>query len=218
MNIAQLAVTGNQARLVHFDYADHYWITNSAREELMRVSSVETAKQWGGFNLSVFYNATQLRSLTVSHLAAEINKSTATDQLQILGMGPMQTIGLAVAQSDPAKRQYVTLVSHSIWNDTHAGNSGPKEGLSGPTYNYSDIGAMGVKLLHIKDQNAGINKPYSQYYWLRDSADPRLQWLWDRSQVAGKSTFDCSDAGETYFVLTGDQKCTPLKLKTLLTP
>jgi Malectin domain len=217
MSIAELAATGNQTRLVHYDYADHYWITNSSREELMRVSAVETAKLWGGFNLSVFYNSTQLRSLAVSHLAAEINKSTAIDQLRILGVGPMQVIGLAVAQSDPRKRQYVTLVSHSIWNDTHATNSGPREGLSGPAYSYSKIGGMGVQLLHIIDQNAGIDKPYNQYYWLRDSTNPKLRWLWDRGQAAGKSTFDCSDAGETYFILTGDQNCTPLKLKALLT-
>ncbi len=217
ITVALLAKTGNQGRLVHYDYADHFWQTDSAREEMMRVSTIDTAAQWGGFDLSVFCNSTQALDAAVMHLATEINKSTAADPLVILGLGPMQVIGRAVAQSDSTHRGYVTLVSHSSWNDTHATKYGAAEGLSGTLYSYSKIGAMGLKLLHIVDQNAGLNRPYSEFYWLRDSADPKLRWLWDRGRAAAKTTFDCSDAGVAYCELTGDPNATASKLQELLT-
>ncbi len=217
MIVAMLAKTGNQSRLVHYNYADHYWQTDASREEQMRVSTVETATQWGGFDLSVFYNSTRALNTAVAHLTTEINKSTADDPLVIMGLGPMQVIGLAIAQSDVAHRGYVTLVSHSSWNDGHATKSGTTEGLTGSLYSYSKIGAMGVKLLHIIDQNARLNRPFSEFYWLRDSTDPKLRWLWDRGLAAAKTTFDCSDAGVAYCELTGDPTATAAKLKEMLT-
>ncbi len=218
MIVAMLGKTGNQERLVHYDYADHFWLSNANREEAMRVSVVETAKQWGGrFDLGVFYNSTQRRSAAVWNLVAEINKSTSDNPLVIMGLGPMQVIGLAVAQSDKTRRGYVTLISHSTgFNETHVVEAGASEGLTGTLYTYDKIGEMGVKLLHIIDQNPGINRPYSEYYWLRDSDDPKLRWLWDRGQAAAKTTFDCSDAGVAYFVLTGDQAADPAKCQSML--
>ncbi len=212
MIVAMIGKTGNQAKLVHYDYANHYWQSTAASEEAMRTSVVDTASQWGGFS-PVFFNATQQRDAAVAHLAAEINKSTADDPLVILGLGPQQTVGMAVAQSDKTRRGYVTLMSHSTWNDNHATKYGASEGLPSPLYSYTKIGTMGVKVLHMIDQNPGTNRPYSEYYWLRDSADPKLRWLWDRGVAAGKSTFDCSDAGVMYCYLTGDPTADPLKLK-----
>ncbi len=123
--VAMLGKTGNQSRLLHYEFADHYWVTSLTREEAMRTSVVDTASQWGGFG-PVFFNGTRSRDAAVSHLVAEINKSTADDPLVIMGLGPMQTIGLAVAQSDPTRRGYVTLMSHGTWNDNHATLTGAK--------------------------------------------------------------------------------------------
>ena len=216
--VAMLGKTGNQSRLVHYNYADHYWITNANREEAMRVSTVETAKQWNGFDLGVFYNSVRARTAAVSNLVAEINKSTADNPLVIFGLGPMQVIGLAVAQSEQSRRGYVTLMSHSAnFNDNHAVDNGASEGLTGTLYSYDKIGDMGVKLLHIINQNPGVAGPLSEYYWLRDSNDPKLRWLWDRGQAANRNWFDCSDAGVAYCHLTDDPTATPLKLKALLT-
>jgi hypothetical protein len=217
MIVAQFAQGGVASRVVYYGYADHYWLSDPAREVLMRESAVNTATLWGGFNLGVFYNVTQQTSVALSALTAEINKSTSQDPLTILAAGPMQVIGLALAKSDPARRPYVTVVSHSLWNDTHAAVAGPSEGLTGPTYTFKDLGQLGANLVHIPDQNAGLDKPYDQFTWLRDSSDSRLVWLWLRGQVAAKSTFDCSDSGMAYFVLTGDDSATPAKLEAFLT-
>jgi hypothetical protein len=217
MIVAEFAQGGVASRVVYYGYADHYWLSDPPREQLMRESAVNTATIWGGFNLGVFYNVTQQTSTAISALTAEINKSTSNDPLTILAAGPMQVIGLALAQSDTAHRPYVTVISHSTWNDTHAAQDGPKEGLTGPTYTFNELGQLGANLVHIPDQNAGLDKPYDQFTWLRDSNDSRLTWLWLRGQAAAKSTFDCSDSGMAYFVLTGDDSATPAKLEAFLT-
>ena len=144
-------------------------------------------------------------------LAAEIDKSSASDPLWLLGAGPMEMIGRAISASDPSKRPFVTVTSHSTWNDTHAA-------LEHGGWSYAALESLGVILHHIKDQNEGLNEPYERYHWLRDSEDPRLRWLWDRGQVAGKSTFDESDAGMSYWLVTGgvsggDDHATPEKLR-----
>jgi hypothetical protein len=62
MIIAQLARAGAASRVVYYGYADHYWLSDPAREALMRESAVNTATMWGGFNLGAFYNVTQQTS------------------------------------------------------------------------------------------------------------------------------------------------------------
>src|SRR6185503_1608693 len=124
VTVAILAKTGNAAKLTHYDYADHIWATDATREEKMRVSTVETARRFGGFDLSRFFNAKQNPAAAVAHMASEINASTSTSPLWIIAAGPMETVGEALAASDPAKHQYVHLISHSTWNDDHAPNGG----------------------------------------------------------------------------------------------
>lgn len=87
ITIAAIAATGNSDRLAYYAYCDHDWGTDLARENLMRQSTFETAQLWGGFNLSVFYNARQQPSTAVAALVAEINKSSADDPLTILAVG-----------------------------------------------------------------------------------------------------------------------------------
>jgi hypothetical protein len=221
MALAILAKTGNASRLVFYEYNDHFWLSYPTWESDMKVSARNTAAMWGGFNPGIFHDGKKQTAQTVNILTSEINKSTASNRLTILAAGPEETIGMAVVVSNPSARQYVTMISHGLFNDYHAtdpSSSGAKaEGLTGATYNYDMIGAMGIKLVHIHDQNANLSCPYSQFTWLRDSPDPNLQWLWARGQVAAKPTFDCSDAGMTYYLIFGDENATPAKLKALLT-
>lgn len=216
MEVALLAKNGKQRKLVYFGYNDHHWLSDQAWETDMATSVFETANQWGGYDSLVFKDVTTNHSAAVTALAYEINQSTATNPLIVLGLGPMQVIGEAVATSSLIARPYVTLISHSRWNDIHATQSGASEGLVGTAYNYSAIGAMGVKLCQIQNQNTLLKAPYSSFYWLRESADSKLKWLWQRGHVAGKPPFDCSDSGVVYFVLTGDQAADPAKYQSML--
>ena len=224
MSIALLAKSGNASRLVYYGHSDHIWSTGldgacggGNREEEMRISSVETAKLWGGFNLNAFINARAQTSTAVSALTSQINASSSSNPLWIIGAGPMEVIGRALAASDPTKRQFVTVVSHSDWNDFHAEEPGHG------TWNYFELGsALGAKLIHIIDQNARLRVNQSNYSWLQQSSDPKLNWLWQRHVKSGLSdAFDPSDAGMIYWLITGannggDQNATPTKLRTML--
>ncbi len=217
ISVAEMAEKGRAGDVVYWGYCDHYWRSVSSRETIMHDSVVKTAAMWGGFSSAQFFNVAQQHAQAVAALATAINASDWGHNLVILEQGPAQVIGEAIAASHPSARPYVTVESHSRWNDNHAVDCGAAEGLKQPRYSYSQFAAMGVKTVHIQDQNAGLNKPYSDYYWMRDSTDPNLQWLWQRGRLAGKSTYDCSDAGLTYYALTGDPSATPTKLKGLVT-
>ena len=221
MELALLSAAGQAGSVVHVEYSNHFWESDSAQAAAMQQSAtVNTANTWGGFNTSVFFDAhsgNNVNLAAVNHLTNAINQSSASSPLTIMAGGPMQTIGMALAASRASARPYVTIISHSTWNDVHSGNFGPSEGLTGTTYNWSQLGTMGANLIHIKDQNATINGTYAEYSWLNGSGNARLQWLWDRGQAAGKSNFDCSDAGMTYYALTGDVNASPAKVRTLLT-
>ena len=58
----------------------------------------------------------------------------------------------------------------------------------------------------IEDQNWADgdndwNTPRNKWYWLRDSSHEPYRWLFSRDQFSNK--FDPSDAGMTYWVLSG---------------
>lgn len=239
VTIALLARTGNASKLVYYGHSDHIWSTGlygrqcagGNRETEMEISSLETARLWGGFNESVFINAKAHTATAVSRLTTQINASTASDPLWIVGAGPMQVIGMALAASDTSRRQYVTVLSHSDWNNVHSKSPSTHEnehshpGFS-PLWNFSDLGTvLGARLVRIIDQNPGLQRPQSEYFWLRDAGDPRLRRLWDRHVVSDTNNnhqgFDCSDAGMIYWLLTGannggDQHATPVKLRAIL--
>jgi hypothetical protein len=224
MAIALLSKSGNASKLVYYGYADHIWSTGTDgacnggnREEEMRISSYETAALWGGFDLGVFINAKAQTAKAITALKDQINLSSAANPLWIIGAGPMEVIGRALVASDPGKRQYVTVVSHSYSNDYHAEEPGHG------SWNFSELGSvLGAKLVHIIDQNAGTKVNESDYAWLQQSANSKLNWLWQRHLVSGLSpTFDPSDAGMTYWLITGasnggDQNARPAKLRNIL--
>ena len=157
MSLALLAKSGNASRLVYYGHSDHIWSTGTDgacgggnREEEMRISSEETARLWGGFNLGVFINAKAHTAAAVSALTNQINVSSASNPLWIIGAGPMEVIGRALAASDPTKRQYVFVISHSEWNDYHAEQPGHG------TWNFQELkSVLGANIKSIADQNAG---------------------------------------------------------------
>ncbi len=61
-------------------------------------------------NAEVAYNA----------LRDQINNSSADNPLIIVAAGPMQVVGEAINRANLDKRQFVSLVSHSKWNNEHS--------------------------------------------------------------------------------------------------
>jgi hypothetical protein len=224
MGLALIAKSGNASKLVYYGYADHIWSTGldgacngGNREEEMRISSEETARLWGGFHPGIFINAKARTQEAVTALAEQINASSVEDPLLIFAAGPMEVIGLALSISNPSKRQFVTVVSHSDWNNEHA--EVPGHGI----WNFAELHTvLGANVRQITDQNAGLNTDESNYIWLQQSSDPKLNWLWQRHLKSGKApAFDPSDAGMIYWLITGghnggDHNATPAKLRAVL--
>lgn len=159
VTVAMLAKTHHANQLVYYGHSDHVWNTSTSREEKMRVSTVETAKMWGGFTLGNFYNAKQQTSQAVSRLASEVNASSATNPLWIIAAGPMEMVGRALAASNSSKHQYVHAISHSSWNENYSDSPGSGESHAGWTWSEMKSSFPNVSYHDIKDQNHGLNEP-----------------------------------------------------------
>jgi hypothetical protein len=173
---------------------------------------------WGGFDLDVFINAKANTAEAVRRLTALINASSAGDPLWIIAAGPMEVVGRAIAASEGNKRQYVTLISHSVWNNDHADKVSPSESPTHSGWTFTEIGRLSpsVTMKKIDDQNGALRTTYSTYHVWRDSSDAKMRWLWDRGQVTGIDWPDCSDAGMAFWLVHGrgaDETVTPSELK-----
>ena len=213
LTIIILAKAHISDKVVHYDHSNHIWDTSDEREQIMEDSVLVTADMFPGAypNMRVYCSAQQTTE-AVQSLLDEINASSEEDPLTIICGGPMEIVGLAVAESEEEKRQYVTLVSHSKWNDNHAHNN--HDG-----YSYDEVIDMGINGCHIKDQNGSayfLKGDLENYYWMRDHWNPEANWIWERNTYLHKGdTFDGSDAGMAYYVAHDSEYIDEDKLKAL---
>ena len=210
MSLAILAKAGFTQRLVYFEYNNHIWSSFSVEQQTAMTESALGAASRFGFDPAVFYSAIDNPAAAYTHLAAEINKSSSTNPLYILAMGPMETVCQAVRLSDPFKRQYVSVVSHSEWNDDHQHNG---------SCTWSGLLTTGVTTIHIADQNQYLRtSDPADIAWLANHPDADLRWVWSRMQIGFVDygvpvVADVSDAGEVwYWLKSGDQSATFAKL------
>jgi len=217
---AILSKAGLAENVVYWGTSDHYWLTNTSQEAAMQTSIAGGANRFGPFPNAQFFNVRANHAAAVNSLRYAINASSEYNPLHILENGPAEVIGQAIQASHPSARKYVTVYSQSAWNDTHAKTAGPSEGLKAPYYDFKQFPSMGVNVQHIQDQNLLLSTTKDKFYWLRNSSDPDLQWLYSRNEVAfpfPETKFDCSGAGLVYYLVTGDPKCTTVKLRSFLT-
>ncbi len=215
--LALIARRGLQSRLVHFDYNNSLGPNLADMASQMRTSALSGAQKFG-FSTSRFFDCQSALSSAIASLQAQINASSATDPLFVIAAGPMEVLWRALNGSDASKRQYVTVISHSPWNDNRVA---PPD----MTHTASDVQALGVKWIEITDQNGRLytgsdNAPwphtytgtdYTPWAWLKDASDDRMRWIYQRMLDEGKP--DISDAGMVYFLLKNDPYGTPDKLR-----
>lgn len=206
---AMIAAAGLEDRLVHTHYLSQVWAKN-VRETT--VHSAEEAIDRFAFRGEDFYNAllsfgTQGPSLNpqTQSLLAAMNASTADDPLTVIVGGPFETVYQAAVLSDPAVRPHVNIVSHSSINDQ---NDGPDGGFRTRV----DVEALGFAVTDIRDQNRGLStgKDFAPWAALQNHPNPDARWVYERMVASGKA--DISDAGMTYFALTGDENGDVAKL------
>jgi predicted amidohydrolase len=216
MALAILAQAGLKDRLVHFDYNCILPQTDAEWEKIHAASVLGAAERYG-YDKALFHDCRQNVDAAVASLAKAIDASTADDPLYFVVAGPMEVPLRAIQKTQPASREHVYCISHSRWNDGFA--SGYKF-----TNTKRSVIEAGVNWVQIRDQNRLLsNSPYgkpaapeafSPWHWMRDSADTRLAWLFERMLVSTRP--DPSDAGMMYFLVTGDEEADPAKLRRLL--
>jgi hypothetical protein len=164
------------SRLVHYSWANIIGPNNSNFYKEMKTSTLGAADRFG-FARAKFFDCRNNLQGAVTSLRNQINASTAQDPLFILALGPMEVLWRAVSASNFAKRQYVTVISHTKWN---ANTTYPPT----MTHTRADVEALGIEWIQIKNQNEGLytrnpdgSSKWSPWFWLRDAAHPRLRWI-----------------------------------------
>lgn len=247
LSLAMIAAKGLQDKLVLYTYCDHIWGSNQDRPdkhgisayEHMRISALGS-KKWFGFNNTKFICAVDNAEIAYNAMRDVINASSADDPLIIIAAGPMQVVGEAMNRADKDKRQYVTLLSHSQWNNRHSDNPDKKKGWdnhSGWTWNemkeaFSTPEGGNAKFVQIVDQNNG--KDYIGFFckkeyfdWIKTSParnNPLYRtgswdFLYDRISTCIKkkgTCFDPSDAGMIVYLFTGIEKTNPDMAKEIM--
>ena len=240
LSLALLAAAGLQDNLVLYTYSDHVWGSNQDHPtspsglnsyQHMRESAL-TGQKMFGFDKTNFVCAVDNAEVAYTALSNEINKSSADNPLIIVAAGPMQVVGEAINRADKNKRQYVTLLSHSQWNNRHADNPSKAywDKHSGWTFQeisdeFSGLNGGKLKCVQILDQNGGkdydgLNTDIAKFDWIKTSTarsnklykPGAWDWLYSRQETCTKNeskNFDPSDAGMIVYLLTGLEKTNP---------
>ena len=250
LTLALLAARGLQDKVVLYTYSDHVWGSNQAHLNRYDMSAYDHmresalgGKKWFGFDKTKFICAVDNAEIAYNAMAKAINESSADNPLLIVAAGPMQVVGEGINRAEKDKRKFVTVLSHSWWNNEHSDSSakGGWEKHSGWTFAdmkeaFEDPEKGGAKFVQIKDQNGGegyegLHAPKEQFDWLLTSParnNPAYKpnswrWLYDRiatcikvDKKKGTLNFDPSDAGMIIYMLTGEEKTEPYMAKDIM--
>ena len=216
---AILDAFGVTGKLIHVDYSNILTGNDPRFYREMSASVLGSAERYH-VPQRILFDCQKDLTGAIESIKNAINASSADDPLYYVLAGPMEVPFLGIEKSDPEKRKYVYCISHSRWNDGYAGSD---QALH--NHNKRDVIPSGINWVQIKDGNPNLAHPggagrtstpeqWRLYHWLRDSSDPRLQWIFTRLEAEGRA--DISDATMTYFLLTGDEDADLGKLKSLL--
>lgn len=239
LTLALIAAKGLQDKMVLYTYSDHIWgnnIDNPNRHgmtayEHMRESALGGKKQFG-FDNSQFICAVDNAEIAYKEMSDVINASTEEDPLIIVAAGPMQVVGEALNRAQKERLKYVTVLSHSNWNNKHSDQPEKKwwDVHTGWTFaemkeSFEAAEKGGVKFVQILDQNGGddyngFNAPIAMFDWIKNSTakdNPvykkgSWEWLYSRIATCTKAkgqNFDPSDAGMIVYMFTGIEKTEP---------
>ncbi len=213
--LALFRAMGHEKRLVHFGHSCdlvHNQQNISVAQELerqkvMQEGAEKTVQLWGGFehltiwNYKALYNQSKEKNASIKHLTDLVNASTADDPLWMIMAGEPDVLYFAIKDAEPAKRKFVTIITHHPANDN-----------SGDFYNLSDITKdFSIASVDIGDQNVKLQTPKARWDWAKNHTDPRIRHIWEQGDWAErdnvvtfqKGKFDISDAGMAYYWLTG---------------
>ncbi|MBN2313224.1 MAG: hypothetical protein JXM79_04800 [Sedimentisphaerales bacterium] len=217
--IAILDAFGVTGKLVHVDY-NNILAKNDPRFYKEMTESVLGSVERYNISRSILFDCQKDLDGAIESIKNAINASSADDPLYYVLAGPMEVPFLGITKSDPDKRKYVYCISHSRWNDGYT-----RSDRNLHNHTKRDVIPSGINWIQVKDGNPNLAHPggvgrtsapdqWRLYHWLRDSSDPKLNWIFTRLQAEGRA--DISDSTMTYFLLTGDEDANLNKFKRLL--
>ena len=192
---------GKEADIVHFDYDDNMEFNKDDHTVEMRPSANGVFEQFK-LNKAILFDdqAPGGAAAAVANFIAQTAKLSATTHLYFMCAGPMDIPWKCLNGTPMDKRPFVHPVSHSKWNNTHG------------TKQWVDIKALpgGFQFHDITDQNANFGK--SSNWDPLAQMGPRFVWLKSRTNLPGAAGTDVSDAGMTWWAMTGKDNGTPAQL------
>ncbi len=220
MSVGLWWAAGLKDRVVQVEYNNHVCNTNTnendgsgagAGDDSQNMqSSASGSISRFGYNSGIFYNYENQGSASTNKMAAEIEKSTASNPLWILAGGPMETIWRGLEQASRGHGN-VTIISHSNWNEQHNDCTGDH------TWNdlknkYNSRGVYFVGFCaassncsgpdKLGDQNSRLSASLSSWNWMKTSGHEYNRYIYTRNPF-GSEKFDPSDAGMSYFLISG---------------
>lgn len=246
LSLAMIAAKGLQDKLVLYTYSDHVWGSNQDKPESDGLSAYEHmrlsalgSKKWFGFNHTDFICAVDNPFIAYQAMRDAINESSEQNPLIIIAAGPMQVVGEGLNRAEKEKRKYVTVISHSEWNNKHADNPSKKNWDIHEGWTWKEMKeAFGspeggnTRFIQILDQNhgedyIGLFCERENYDWIKTSPirnSPKYKkGAWDflyqriSSCIKKKGTcFDPSDAGMIIYLFRGVEKTNPQMAKEIM--
>jgi hypothetical protein len=192
--LAMIAESGQKHRLVHFDYNNHLGNSDWRMARTHR-NNVLGAVRTYGYPAGRFFDVQSNLKGAVSSIARAVNQSSAGNRLYLICAGPMEVCYRGIALAQDAKERYVTVVSHSWWNENHNDTSQLNR-------RWRDIQRdFRVQTVQIADQNDTAFRSHPNAWdWLKHQRNGK----WVHQAVArNTSAGDASDAGMAYYVLKG---------------
>ncbi|WP_185154194.1 family 16 glycoside hydrolase [Fulvivirga sp. M361] len=193
MNCAILDASGFKSKLVHFDHSCHIGKNLPERYSEMLESIEGGASRFSIDANKIFDSQKQLDEL-IANFKKEGDKSSADNPLWFCIAGPMEVPWQCINAVEPSKRKYIHCISHGPWNNEH---TFPPQ----MTHTWEDVKKLGVTTHDLPNQNkTGWNTEIGNISWMENSINDDLRWLYSRN---AKPTFDTSDSGMLWWVLTG---------------
>ena len=231
--LAIIAKTKLDNKLVHFSFNNFMDApVHTSDINQMKIGVDGAINRWN-FDKSKFFDVSAQYNKALEHLANEIAKSTVTDPLYFLHMGPAEffyrVVKQVIADGNVESLAHVTIISHSGYNDNHLRRGDPKFDKTpvlakDSHHKLEDVMALSgnrLKYIRIKDQNVewdvnqGWNsgKNWTVWHWMKDHKDKSIAWVYERMEAHPEKVADASDAGLVYYLVTGDENANPVKLK-----
>lgn len=222
--LAMIAKLKLHDQLVHYSYNNFIAAPPHTSETNYMADGVNGAIQRWNFDKSLFFDVAEDNATALAHLANELKKSTATDPLYFIHMGPSEFFYRAVKQvvetGNEEALAHVYIISHSGYNDNHL-----RRKAHHTMEQAIELSGNRLQYKKIKDQNACDNPDklwcsgtnFEPFYWMRDHQDTTIQWIYRRLQFHpdGRGA-DISDAGMLYYLIMGDENGSLSKFKSFI--